>query len=269
MDWSKFPLEKLFFFVAGILPGFVALLIFHFAVPGSFAWFFTMSGLGYKTKLSLVLLAAFVAGNTMTTFLNSLLSAVGFLVGSVMGLRPYKPSHSYSIAPWRDERWRTLLNRQLGSQAPNDTRPMPQELFDLRRKLIEHLPEGQRQKALADLQLERINAGIDDSKWAQWYDHYHQIVLQPEDRDFVSHVRSGLNFNLQTASLYVLLSALVVPAVRRWWCILPACAWVLLLIGEAFWIMKRFTDKWSTLSEQMRYLEGGGRDAESRHSSPA
>ena len=244
MDLSKFPLDKLFYFVAGVIPGFVALLIFQLAAPGSFGWFFALGFLGYKTKLSLILVAAFAVGYSMTTILAGLLGAIGGAIGTVIGLRPYKPSHSYAVAPWRDPRWRTLVRSQLGAQAPNDTRLMSQEALDHRRRMVDLLPEDQRSIALADLNLERINAEIDDDSWAQWYDHYHRIVLQPDDRDFVSHVRTGLNLNLETAAVYVLLSAAVVPSVRHWWCILPACMWVLILVAEVFSAWKRFTDKW-------------------------
>src|ERR1700722_18902833 len=42
-DLTKYPIEKLLFFVAGIIPGMAALLIFDSAAPGSFAWFFALS----------------------------------------------------------------------------------------------------------------------------------------------------------------------------------------------------------------------------------
>ncbi len=100
---------------------------------------------------------------------------------------------------------------------------------------------------------------MDDGDWARWYDHYHQIVLQPGSHDFVSYVRTGLNFNLETAALYVLVGAALVPSVRHWWCILPACVWLLILVAEVFSAWTRFTDKWSTLSEQIKYLAGEGR----------
>jgi hypothetical protein len=56
MDPFKYPIEHLFDFVAGVIPGFTALISF----------------LGYKTKLFLILVVAFVIGNNMTTFLRAL-----------------------------------------------------------------------------------------------------------------------------------------------------------------------------------------------------
>jgi hypothetical protein len=88
MDLSKYPLERLFYFIAGVIPGFAALLIFQLAAPGSFVWFFTLSFLGYKTKLSLILIAAFVIGNCMTSFLGSLAGTVGGAIGGAKSQRP-------------------------------------------------------------------------------------------------------------------------------------------------------------------------------------
>src|ERR1019366_7110704 len=110
MDFSKYPLEKLFYFLAGVIPGFVALFIFQLAVPGSFGWFFNLGFLGYRTKLSLILLAAFVVGNTLTTFLSGFLRFIGgAYFGGIVALRPYRPPRSYVVAPWRDPKWRTVL----------------------------------------------------------------------------------------------------------------------------------------------------------------
>lgn len=148
MDLPKFPLEKIFYFAAGIIPGFVALLIFQLAVPGSFGWLFTLGFLGYRTKLSLILLTAFIIGNSMTTFLNALLGAAGGAYGSWSARRQtYQPPHSYDIAPWRDQRWRVLLRKHLGAQAPNDTLLLREELFNLRRESINFLPEAERPSA--------------------------------------------------------------------------------------------------------------------------
>jgi hypothetical protein len=109
---------------------------------------------------------------------------------------------------------------------------MSQALYDLRLQQLDSMPEGQRPVALAALNLERIQNEMDDSKWAQWYGHYHRILYQPNDPDPASHVGRGLAFNLETTALYVLISAAVVPNLRRWWCILPSCLWVLLLVAQ-------------------------------------
>ena len=256
MDFTKFPLEKLSYFIAGIIPGFAALLIFQLAHPGAFDWFFILGFLGYKTKLSLVLLVAFLVGNSLTTFLNRFLGAIGGATGAVIDQRPYKLPHSYDVAPWRDPRWRAVLKQRLGADAPRDTIVMWEELYKQRCALVNFQPEQERPAVLMALNSEKFNAEMDDAAWARWYDHYHWMILVDARRDFVWHVANGLNFNLQTTALVILVSAAIVPDVRHWWCILPACLWVLLLTAEVYVGMKKAVDNWSTLSAQIKYLSG-------------
>lgn len=255
MEPSKLPLEKLFFFVAGIIPGIVALLIFDRAVPGSFAWFFAVSFLGYKAKLSIILLTAFIIGNTLTTFLSAILGAMGGAIGFRMTKQPYQTPASYNVAPWRDMRWRVALRRYLAVQCPNDTTLIPEVVFNLRLQTIAFMPEADRHNATAILQREKLETEIDDGKWAWWYDHYHQKALLSRDKwDVQRHVAHGLSFNLETTAMYVLTAAAIVPSIRQWWCIVPATIWTLLLIADQYNSVRRFKDPWATLSEQIEYL---------------
>jgi hypothetical protein len=262
VDLSKYPLDKLLYFIAGILPGFVAVFIFELAAPGSFRWFFALGFLGYKTKLGVALIALFVIGFSMTTILNAILGAMGGAIGTVMAQRPYTPSYSLAVAPWRDSGWRTVAKKHLGTSAPQDTQLMSQELYDLRGGIVKSLSAPDQPGARLVLERERFDSQINDSQWEQWYEQFHQTVLQPSKTDFVWHVRNGLNFNLETASLYLLLSAAIVPAVRHWWCILPASLWVLLLVAESYSAMNRYLDKWSTLRAQIEYLHKSVREEE-------
>ncbi len=250
MDLSKYPLEKLVYFIAGIIPGFIALIIYRLAVPGAFGWLFAVGFLGYRTKLSLILLTAFLIGNSITEFLSRLLGMIG---GALGGYR-FKPPADFTVAPWRDRTWRMALKRHLGSQAPNDTQLISKELLDLKRQAVAAQPEAQRNLAQAALNLEKINSDIDDDAWAMWYRHYHYLVLHPTERSFTWHVQNGLNFNLQTSAVYVLVSALFVRDVRHWWCILPACIWTVLLTAEVFVSLQRATNDWSSRSDQIKYL---------------
>ena len=254
MDWSKYPIEKLVFFVAGVIPGFVALVIFEVASPGSLGWFFALGFLGYRTRLSLIILAFFVLGNSMTTFLRGLLGAIGGAWGSVTEQQPYRPTTSYRVAPWRDPRWRSLVARHLGSRSPSDIALLSPDVFEARRKMVELLPPQERPRAMYELNAERIRTESDDLEWAQWYDHYHRIVLEPRDRDLFFEVGWGLRINLETAALYLLLSATFVPRLRHWWCILPSLLWVLVLAAEEYDSARKFSDKWATLSEQIKYF---------------
>ena len=252
MDWTKYPLERLFSFVAGIIPGSVVLLIF-----GWLQWFFALGVLGYRTKLALVIIVAFVVGFSATTFLNAILGAMGGAIGAVS----YKPPHSYAIAPWRDPKWRELVKKRVGAGCPKDTRPISPLVVDLRSKIAANLPQDQQASAMMALHTERLAAESDDLNWAVWYDHYHKIILEPTG-DVVWHVHTGLTFNLETAALIVLLSATVVPSVRHWWCILPSCMWVLLFVVESVVAVQKAFDKWSTLNDQVKYLSANAQGPE-------
>jgi hypothetical protein len=263
MEILKYPVEKIFYFVAGIIPGFVALWVFDLAHPGSFGRFLAIESLGYKTKLAIILVIAFVIGNSMTTFVSRLLAALGGAFGAVAAQRPYQPPHSFPVAPWRDRRWRTVLKNYLGSQAPNDTSPMSEQILEQRRKMAELLPESNRPLEFGKLNLEKINADIEDGKWAEWYDHYHQIViLDRHGRDVEWYVQRGLSFNLETAALYIVMSSFLVPGTRRWWWLLPSYFWVSIFVANQYSSLHQATNKWSTLSEQIKYLSEQRRASE-------
>lgn len=255
MDLSKYPLHELFQFIAAIVPGFAALLIYQAAHPAAFAWFFSLQLVGYKTALTLIVLAAFIVGYTITTFLVSLLGVIAGVIGGVAVVQS-RPAHSFKVAPWRDRRWRDAAKKVLGADAPDDTLVIPQESFEFRRKLLEsYRDKNKAAEDLVALEQEKLNSEIDDSKWKDVYEHFHEIILSqlPAD-EFTFHIRTGLNFNLEAAGLYVLVSAMIVPAVRHWWSIVPACVWVLLAIAENYMQIKNYLNKWSTLAAQIRYL---------------
>ena len=119
---------------------------------------------------------------------------------------------------------------------------------------MKFLPAENQTSALLDLNQEKQGYEINDGQWSSWYQHYHQVVLFPKERDFAWHVANGLNFNLQATSLCILASAAVVREVRHWWCILPAYFWLLLLIAEADASMRDVRDNWSTLNKQIIHL---------------
>jgi hypothetical protein len=254
MEWAKYPLEKLVYFVAGIIPGFVTLAIWQLAAPSCYDWFFARGFLGYRTKLSLIILTSFVVGYGLATFLRASLGAIGGAYGTVAAQRPYEPPYLQKVAPWRDPRWRIALAKHLGEKRPNDSGPISTDIFQARQKMVEYLPQDQQASALCALNSERLNAEMDDLQWEQWYDHYHQIVLRPDDRDVFLYVRWSLNLNLETAALCVLLGALVVSRLRHWWYILPAFMWVLMLLAEEYSAWKQYPNRWSPLSAQIKYL---------------
>lgn len=126
-------------------------------------------------------------------------------------------------------------------------------VVELRSKIAASLPQDQQAAAIMALHGERLAAESNDLNWSVWYDHYHRIILEPS-KDVVWHVHTGLTFSLETAAVVVLLSAALVPSVRHWWWILPSLIWLLLLIVEAVVTVQKAADKWSTLSDQVKYL---------------
>jgi hypothetical protein len=246
MDWSKYPLEKLFSLVAAIIPGFTALLISRNTVYR----LLSLESLGYRTKLTVLIVISFVVGFTMTTFLQAVLGAIG----GALGAATYETPYSLAIAPWRDPRWRELVRAKLGASCPNDTRPLSTAIFNLRTELINNLPPGRRPQETFNLQEERLRAESDDLAWATWYDHYHKIIVTPDDKDIFLHVHTGLRFSLETAAVYCLGSAAIVPAVRHWWCLVPAGIWVLILAVESVESARKSLNRWSTLNDQIKYL---------------
>ena len=148
-----------------------------------------------------------------------------------------------------------FLRGRLGDQAPNDTTLLAEETFNLKRETVNYMPEAKRPEAIANLNHERIQTQMDDLQWSQWYDHYHQRVLTDRNKwSIQAYVHHGLAFNLETASIYTLLSALFVPAVRHWWCILPALMWVVILLAQEYTALHKMRNPWATLTEQIVYL---------------
>jgi len=251
MDLSKYPLDKLSSFIAAIIPGSIAILIFALAKPGIFTWFVNLGFLGYNTKLTLILAVAFVIGISMTTCLNALLGGLG---GVIVGFT-YKHSFQYDVAPWRDPQWRKLVKEQLGTRSPNDSFMISEFMLNLRRNLISSLPEAQRVQAVNNLNAETIASRTDDANWQQWYDHYHfMIINQSGKEDFVWRVHNALRLNLETSGIYTLISAAVVPSVRHWWCMTFACVWVTLFFVEVYTEWRKAANRWLTLNDQIRYL---------------
>lgn len=254
MELPTIPLERVFFFIAGVVPGFVALLIYNLSAPHSFRWFFASSLIGYNTKVVIVLVVTLVIGNSLTSFFSIVANMVGGAVGGYLGKRPYKASSGEDVVPWRDAKWRSVARKQLGENAPNDTYPMSQAIYDQRVELTRLLPEEQQQQALLELALEKGNATIDDIRWEGWYDHYHILVLNPEHVSVELYIKNGFSANMQATAFCVLISATVVTELRRWWCIVPSLLWILIGAAQIVVDCIRLTNRWSTLSDQVTYL---------------
>lgn len=109
---------------------------------------------------------------------------------------------------------------------------------------------------------QRMDSVLNDMEWSNLYSHYHRQIVQLHEQsrydEVTAFIRDGLTYNFVTAALYVLASALVVPGVRHWWCIVPAIAWIFsLIVLFAAGVRRAFANKWFTLNEQISYLSSG------------
>jgi len=258
MDWSKYPIEKVLHYVAGVIPGIVALILLELVAPGTLRGILNSGFLGYRTTIALILLLAFVIGNTLSTGLGMLLivpmATLGAITYGIRSRSSYQDRHAYDPAPWRDPNWRALAKMHLGDRAPNDTLLEPRKSFDFKRKMQEILPEKLRTVSLAEMDAQRNSLEQDDGNWAYWYQHFHDLIIQEEDRSFDTYIRKGLVFNLETAAVFLVVCAFGVPTIRHWWVIIPASAWIIYLILEMAGEYAKRLDRWSTFAAQIKYL---------------
>jgi hypothetical protein len=131
---------------------------------------------------------------------------------------------------------------------------MRKDLYDFHVQQIGIQPPDQHVAALAALNIEKLKTEREDADWARWYDQHHQTVLKPQDTDVPFHFQRGLNFNLETAAIYLLVSMAIVPRLRHWWTIVPACFWAVSLVLEEVVAFQQMTNKWSRLNAQITYL---------------
>jgi hypothetical protein len=251
MDWSKYPLEKLVYFVAALIPGFAALLTFELAHPGSFNWFFALGFLGYRTKIALAVMVAFVIGYSMSSVFGALLGGIGGAIGAGLKIRHLLDS---PIAPWRDPLWRYALSLHLGAKTPEDTMIMLPEVYQWKLNLINEMPEANRLSETANLNMEKIRLEMNDRRWSQWYDHFAAVVRAKRNLEWFTQVRHGIDFNLKTAAVYVLVSLIWVPALRHWWIFTPAILWTIILIIVEITTVAEYKNPWSTLNAQTTHL---------------
>jgi hypothetical protein len=258
MDWSKYPLEKVVHYVAAGVPGSTALVVLEMNAPGSFAHFFAIDFLGYRTKVGLILFVAFVLGNVlsilMSIIVGILFAAAARMVDARRSSEKYQRAHAFDPVPWRDPSWRALAKKKLASQAPNDSVMEPRGAYDLRRQFQAALPEQLRTKPLQAMDEERNRLEAEDAAWAFWYQQFQDIVIQEENESFDSMLRTGVAFNLETASAYLLLSAAFVPALRRWWIVVPALGVLLFMALEYAGNLGKVANRWQTLAAQIRLL---------------
>ncbi len=149
-DQFKIPLERIVYFIAALIPGGIAILIYASAARSSVSLYAGASGtpihqlfaigfLGYKTKLGLLILAAFVIGHTLTNLVRGLLDDLLPMLGELIGQIPWstKSSFEYETGPWRSVEWRSAIKTRLGNAAPKDLTLVTLETMGQQQRLAE------------------------------------------------------------------------------------------------------------------------------------
>lgn len=206
MNFGNVPLEKVWSFLA-VIPGAAVMLIFRFSHPEAFSWFYSSAAtLGYRTRITLLLMVALIIGHTLTSAINFCAGAIGGVIGS---LTPYKPSDFYDIAPWRDPTWRALVSRRLGPEVvPGNIPWVSNTVLEQQKSALAFSPEADRTAALSQLMVDRMAAITNDTRWREWYSHYHaKMTLTPGiENGFAWHLYTGLSANLEATALYILIA---------------------------------------------------------------
>ena len=254
MDLSKYPLDKLLYVVgARIVPGVTALLIFGLAGPHSFAWFFSLAFLGYRTKIVIALVVALLIGSSIVRMVSFVLGAIGGAsVQAGISLRMHTTLLLGEIRPGAQRCSRALR------EPPKDTLLWAAWFWNQKVAAIDSLPEPERPLARTRLELEKLANQAEDAEWFRWYQHYHRLVLAPRDEDFLFHVQRGLHFNLQAAAVYVLVSMWFVPTIRVWWCVLLSCFWTVTLLAEEAVGVRNALNWWFSLDQQITHPPSSG-----------
>lgn len=255
MDFTKYPLEKLSHYAASIVPGFAALAVYELTHRGAYAAFMNSDYLGYRTKLGCLLTAAFLVGITLSSFLRSLLGGIGGVYGAWRSTHlPDQAPHSHRVAPWRDLRWRLVLKRHLGSEAPADLKLLNDEVYAVRKDFIMRQQSPTKEAMLSQLEDERLRWEINERHWANWYDHFHTIVLSTKESDFHWNIRVGLLWNLATASLFIAVSAPFLSVLRNPWVLVPSLMWIAMFAAFEYAEARNLFELWSTLQTQTQYI---------------
>jgi hypothetical protein len=280
MDFGKIPVDKVAYFVAGLVPGATAVYVYYLANHAAFHDFLMPNAFGYRTKLCIAAGVCFVVGNTITLFAWALAYAFLTLIGPYFRRKameaaaaaaranslaapgaipsglPAAPSATQALAtaPWRDVTWRKMALKYLGDNAPDNTFPMAEDEFKKRIAALDLLPESERegkQKELTDLQVKLL---ADDGAWSQWYAQIDDQLRVELGRDFTSTFATGIRANLQATAAYLGVSLFFVPALRNWMCITFVAGWVVIMAVQALVMLAQSVNPWMTWLAQREFL---------------
>src|SRR5271165_3146453 len=87
MDWSKI-IDKFFGFLCNLIPGAAVLLVGALHRPEVWAALWKPGYLGYQTKLTVLITAAFIAGSTVNSALGAISSMVMTKLSALQAKQP-------------------------------------------------------------------------------------------------------------------------------------------------------------------------------------
>ncbi len=256
----KISLKKAFSFLATIVPGSVLFYLFEIGHPGTIGWFLSISSLGYKSRIFLLLLALFLLGYSFVKFLAAVCGSFGWLLGRTIRLPIFdRHPYDYATAPWRDKRWRAAYTRRFAIDAPPDLAFTPDSLDEGKIVAISKLQPGeQTSPELSAYSWEVLQACIkgifNDEAWRSRYLQLHVAEITKIGNDFASKIGASLDSNISISSLVIIVASWFVPQIRLWWLLLLAYLWAAnsaMVFAEK--IMRLF-DPSSTLQAQFDVL---------------
>jgi hypothetical protein len=257
MDFGKIPVDKVAFFIAGIIPGGAATYIYWLANPQVFQGYLATDAFGYRTKLGIAVAISFVVGNTITLFIFALGGAIrGGIAGAMSALPSRKPPEMPQSVPWREPRWRKLAKKYLEESAPPDTLPLSAKEFKSRSDELSLLPQAERDAKQSELDSLCATLAMDDSEWNRWYAQFADQLTAEKSSEFTTIFAWGLRANLQTTGIYLFVSMFFVPSLRYWYVSIFSVGWILLLFAETYKNYVDYSNPWTTWFEQMEFLAG-------------
>jgi hypothetical protein len=248
LEILKTALERLFLFIASLIPGAAGLFLFTLGYPDLAASFWHAGYLEYKTKVAIVIVSAFVLGWTIAITLGT----VGLIVGSIIGSFSNTPEPS--LKPWRNPNWRGLLTSYLGKAAPENIPLVPEELTEARLKIAQTLTEPERTQQIIEAYSEKARAEFSDLQWAGWWHELHPRTLFGQ-LDPLAVMSNQLSASFHSASIVILCGTFFFPTLRHWWVFVLCLSWLVHLLLQAVGLILRIRDPWSSFSPQMKYLQ--------------
>jgi hypothetical protein len=251
MDLIKVTIDKFFGFLAAVIPGVTVLIVFSINHPRVATTIRDINYLGYKTKLSLILAAAVIAGWTVTTFCLMIISAWETTVGRAFK-KSMKAGWKIKEPPWRDKNWRSLVITYLGNAAPEDIDFISEEDYKVQLDEIQRQSGDSMGEAIAALNLAKAKADHIEEHWRAWWETFHNDVFRKLDP--ATQISSTIELNLQAASLVLLFAMPSTPVLQKWWLIAFCLFWLSLRVTRVFARLALNRNPWSTYSRQMDYL---------------